>query len=31
MPVPTVKNEVEKTGPTYHIEEMNTAEKLLES
>ena len=30
-PVPTVKNEDEKTGPTYHVEEMNTAEKLLES
>ena len=30
-PVLAVKNEDEKTDPTYHIEEMNTAKKLLES
>ena len=31
IPVLTVKNEYEKTDPFYHVEEINTAEKLLES
>ena len=30
-PVLMVKNEYEKTDPFYHVDEMNTAEKLLES
>ena len=30
-PVLEVKNEDEKTDPSYHIEEINTAKKLLES
>ena len=30
-PVLTVKSENEKTDSTYHVEELNTAEKLLES
>ena len=30
-PVLTLKNEDEKTDPNYHVEEMNTAEELLES
>ena len=30
-PVLTVKSENEETDSTYHVEELNTAEKLLES
>ena len=31
IPVLTVKNDNEKIDPSYHVEEMNTAEKLLGS
>ena len=31
IPVLTVKNDDEKTDPNYHVEDINTAEKSLES